>query len=122
MNKMKNRTFSKHVWEEAIGASSETRRLKSQPNIEGLFTCPVSRCESENFHSLNTRENKHTLPQRTKTTTMPMLHKTYKIGVNFKGWLLVEEVNQKLKPTKYYPCFRNILNFAAKMFLLHVTF
>lgn len=117
MNKMKKRILSKPVWKEAIGASSKSRRLKLSPNTEGLFTCPVSSCESESFHSkrgcrkhvynkhgwyfyfdikpvienvfpsLNTRENKYTLPQRTKTTTMPMFQKTCKIGVNFKGWL-----------------------------------
>ena len=97
MNKMKKRILSKPVWKEAIGASSKSRRLKLSPNTEGLFTCPVSSCESESFHSkrgcrkhvynkhgwyfyfdikpvienvfpsLNTRENKYTLPQRTKT-------------------------------------------------------
>ena len=114
---MKKRIFAKPIWKTAIGASSKSRRLKLSPNSEGMFSCPVRNCESENyrskrgcrkhvynkhgwfyyfqekpdvenvFPSLNTRDSKYTLPRRTKTTTMPMFLKTCKIGINFKTWL-----------------------------------
>lgn len=48
---MKKRILSKPVWKEAIGASKKSKRLKLSPNKEGLFCCPISNCESENYRS-----------------------------------------------------------------------
>ena len=105
------------MWKDAIGASKKSKRLKLSPNKDGLFSCPISNCESENyrskrgcrkhiftkhgwyfffdekpdvekvFPSISTRENKYQLQRRAKTTTMPMFSKKCAVGVQFKQWL-----------------------------------
>jgi len=45
------RTFSKKEWKNAPGASEKPKRLKLEPDISGIFLCPLNGCDSNAYRS-----------------------------------------------------------------------
>ena len=113
----KGRIFSKLSWQIAVGINKKPKRLKLLANKDGLFTCPVSTCESEYFKSqrgcrkhvfykhgwyyffeekpdinkyfpyVNVRNMELTKQRRSVTSSMPMFLKTCKVSTSFSRWL-----------------------------------
>ena len=45
------RTFSKSDWKDVEGASVKPKRLKLEPDGDGLYVCPVENCDSNSYKS-----------------------------------------------------------------------
>ena len=45
------RTFSKNDWKAVEGASVKPKRLKLEPNGQGLYVCPLESCDSDSYKS-----------------------------------------------------------------------
>ena len=45
------RTFSKNEWKAVEGASEKPKRLKIEPNDNGLYVCPIENCDSNSYRS-----------------------------------------------------------------------
>ena len=45
------RVFNKNDWKRADGASPTPKRLKLEPDEQGLYVCPVENCESDRYKS-----------------------------------------------------------------------
>ena len=114
---MMKRLMPKPFWKEACGASLKPKRLKLNPQKDGLFICPVRDCDSESYRSkrgcrkhvfnrhgwyyyfdskpevskvlpeTNTRISTYKRSRRSCTSTMPSFLKTCRLAVGFATWL-----------------------------------
>ena len=114
---MMKRLMPKPFWKEAFGASLKPKRLKLNPQKDGIFICPVTDCDSESYRSKrgcrkhvynrhgwyyyfdrkpdvsevlpegNTRMSTCKQQKRCSTSAVPSFLKTCRLAVGFNTWL-----------------------------------
>ena len=117
-HQMTSKLLPKHIWKNAVGASSKPKRLNLIPNGKGLYDCPVRNCDS-NYYTTQRGCRKHVyqkhgwyyyfdlkpniedvLPEcsvranviqkskRSNTRDVPMFLKRCSLHKGFKHWLM----------------------------------